>query len=141
MTLKLDMSKVYDRVEWNFLRSVMERLRFDNMWISLVMKYITSISYSILLNEEARSSFIPTRGDRQEDPLFPYRFITYVEALTCLLKQEEASPMYQLVLAHVELIIFFFFVYAGDSLLFCQVNSLEWNRILPILEIYEKASG
>ncbi|KAK2638860.1 hypothetical protein Ddye_026655 [Dipteronia dyeriana] len=36
--LKLDMSKAYDRVEWSFLKVIMERLEFEEGWISLVMK-------------------------------------------------------------------------------------------------------
>lgn len=29
MALKLDMSKVYDKVEWHFLEIVMQRMEFD----------------------------------------------------------------------------------------------------------------
>lgn len=33
MAVKLDMSKVYDRVEWNFVERVMKRLSFHEKWI------------------------------------------------------------------------------------------------------------
>ena len=37
MSIKLDMSKAFDRVEWGFIKGVMERLSFDRKWISLIM--------------------------------------------------------------------------------------------------------
>jgi hypothetical protein len=37
MAIKLDMSKVYNRVEWPFLEEVMHRMGFDRKWIYLVM--------------------------------------------------------------------------------------------------------
>lgn len=34
LALKLDISKVYDRVEWNFLRGIMSKLGFPDIWIN-----------------------------------------------------------------------------------------------------------
>jgi hypothetical protein len=41
--LKLDMSKAYDHVEWNFLEAIMRRLGFDANWIQLIMKCNTTV--------------------------------------------------------------------------------------------------
>ena len=65
MALKLDMSKAYDRVEWNFLEKIMEHLGFDNKWISLISCCITTVSFSILVNGEPRGLIHPSRGLRQ----------------------------------------------------------------------------
>jgi hypothetical protein len=48
--LKLDMSKAYNRVEWNFLRDMMHKLGFATKWIDLIMECITLVSYHIKLN-------------------------------------------------------------------------------------------
>jgi hypothetical protein len=37
IVVKLDISKVYDRVEWGFLEAVMERMGFAPFRIKLVM--------------------------------------------------------------------------------------------------------
>ena len=64
MTLKLDMSKVYDTIEWSFLKSIMIRMGFHEKWVNLMMMCITTVSYSLLLNGEPTEKIIPSRGIR-----------------------------------------------------------------------------
>ncbi|XP_042952211.1 uncharacterized protein LOC122289292 [Carya illinoinensis] len=50
MTLKLDMAKVYDRIEWRFVESIMRKMGFEERWIGLIMQCVSSVTYLVLVN-------------------------------------------------------------------------------------------
>ena len=38
--LKIDMSKAYDRINWNFLKAVLTVMRFDPKWVKWIMECV-----------------------------------------------------------------------------------------------------
>lgn len=44
--LKIDMSKAYDRLDWNFLKGVLLSMRFSPKWVNWIMKCVTTVSYT-----------------------------------------------------------------------------------------------
>lgn len=93
MAVKTDMSKAYERIEWGFLREVLERLGFHSIWISWVMACVTPISYSFLINGSPKGKVLPCRGLRQGDPLSLYLFIIYTEVLSDLCKKSQENGL------------------------------------------------
>ncbi|GAU36150.1 hypothetical protein TSUD_316790 [Trifolium subterraneum] len=57
LALKIDITKAYDKVDWGFLRGMLERLGFASKWIHWMMLCVSSVNYSVLVN------FDKARGD------------------------------------------------------------------------------
>lgn len=122
MALKLDISKAFDKVKWNYINEVMKRLGFNEKWCRWVMKCISSVSYSILLNGNPVGKIIPNRGIRQGDPISPYLYLLCTEGLSSIIqnsiqigkihgfKASRTGPA----ISHL--------LFADDSLLFCKAE-------------------
>lgn len=139
--LKLDMSKAYDRVEWNFLRAMCCKLGFADSWTDLIMRCVSTVSYSILVNGQPSETFLPQRGLRQGDPLSPYLFLICAEAFSSLIhKAENHAEITGIKVArHAPPISHLFF--ADDSILFFRAKQCEVDKVKGIIALYEGASG
>ena len=93
MALKLDMSKAYNRIEWDYLNDIMLHMGFLEIWVVRVMECVTLVSYSFLVNGQLTSPMFSQRSLRQGDPLSSYLFLLCVEGLGALIKQAFHSKM------------------------------------------------
>lgn len=87
--MKLDMTKAYDRMEWDYVRFMLTKFDFANEWVNLIMLCVESAEYDIIINESLFGSVGPSRGLRQGDPLSPYLFILCSEGLSALIRDAE----------------------------------------------------
>lgn len=73
--IKTDMSKAYDRVQWDFILEVLVKLGFSSKWISLIMQCVTTVSYAVLINGSYTERFVPSCRLRQGDLLSPLSYV------------------------------------------------------------------
>lgn len=119
-TIKIDIAKVYDKLEWDFLENMMMRLGFCSRWVTLIMSCVRNVKFIVLFENELLGPIIPQRGLRQGDPLSPYLFILCVEGLSELLQHREMSGrLHGCKVANGAPIITHLF-FTDDSFLFCR---------------------
>ena len=133
LALKLDISKAYNRVEWQFLQSIMEKIGFLASWIERLMSCVTTPSFSILVNGKSYSMIHPSRGIHQGDPISPYLFLLFVEGHTALLKKAESKGRIKEVSICRRAPKVTNLMFADDSLLFCQATRAEGETLGKVL--------
>ncbi|KAL0864587.1 hypothetical protein Bca101_043705 [Brassica carinata] len=141
MALKLDIAKAFDKVEWSFVNAVMRKMGFCQIWRDWIMKCITTVSYTVLINGDQSRTIIPQRGLRQGDPISPYLYIICTEGLSRLIKQSIQHKAIHGFKASRSGPPISHLLFADDSLLFCKATSEEACNLRYILNTYQRASG
>jgi hypothetical protein len=107
----------------------------------MIMRLVTSVSFSVLLNGDRLESFVPSRGIRQGDPISPYLFLLVAEGLSCLLKSRVQSSNLNGITVATSALMVSHLLFADDSLLFFKANRESADEVKDVLHIYCQAFG
>ncbi|KAG7543468.1 Reverse transcriptase domain [Arabidopsis thaliana x Arabidopsis arenosa] len=141
LAIKTDISKAYDRVEWNFLERVMKQMGFDQRWVKWIMECVKTVSYEVLINGSPYGHILPTRGLRQGDPLSPYLFLFCAEVLSHMLRKAEQDRQIHGIKLSQDCPSISHLLFADDSLFFCRSTNANCEHLARIFKTYEDASG
>ncbi|KAL9669875.1 hypothetical protein QQ045_007425 [Rhodiola kirilowii] len=142
MSMKLDMSKAYDRIMWHFLERMMAAIMgFSIDWIRRVMLCVKTVSYRVKINHNISEKIVPSRGLRQGDPISPYLFLICAEWFTYALNKYQEMGLIRGIRICQGAPTINHLMFADDYMLFIKAtnNSLSWIR--SILRRYESISG
>lgn len=135
MAFKLYMSKAYGRVEWIILRRVLEQLGIPTHQVDLILRCVSTITFSVLVNGHPSKEFKLQRG------IYPYLFILCAKAFSMMLsKVVEKSSLQGIRICHSAPSISHL-LFVDDSILFSRAAVEEVGIIRNILHQYELAFG
>lgn len=139
--LKIDMSKTYDRVNWNFLKAVLLSMNFSNKWVDWIMECVTSVQYSLLINGNPTKAFNISRGLRQGDPIFPYLFLFCTNILSIALTKEENQKKIKGIIVGRNGVSFTHLLFVDDSFFFFQNDRISPTNLRNTILWYCSISG
>ncbi|KAL9682070.1 hypothetical protein QQ045_013863 [Rhodiola kirilowii] len=126
--LKIDITKAYDMVDWNFLKSILELFGFPVKFVHWIMSCVTSAKFSVLIHGSLEGYFSSSRGLRQGDPISPYLFTLVMEVLSRILGQCAGIS-----LSHL--------MFADDMIIFSKADLGSLMKIKEALYVFHGWSG
>ncbi|XP_062100714.1 uncharacterized protein LOC133806637 [Humulus lupulus] len=137
--LKIDLSKAYDSIDWDFLENLLKAFNFPDRFIRWIMTCMRGASYCLMLNGRLHGNFQGGKGLRQGDPISPLLFVIVMEYLTRSLLQAAKGKGFKFhpLCKSLNLINLCF---ADDLLVVCKANSSSIQIIQHSLEEFSAAS-
>ncbi|CAA7031264.1 unnamed protein product [Microthlaspi erraticum] len=140
ITLKVDISKAFDSVRWDFLLSVLQAYRLPPAFIKWVKCCVCSPSFSVSINGITSGYFKGKTGLRQGDPLLPILFVLIMNVLSLMLNKAAVEGSFDfhpgcedLQLTHL--------CFADDLLIFLEGSERSLHGVLSVLSAFERISG
>lgn len=138
--LKIDISKAYDNLSWDFLFKFLSTLELPPRLIDWLKECVTSPSYSIAINGELHGFFPGKKGLRQGDHISSLLFVIAMDVFSKMLDKGAIDGKFGI---HPEceapLITHLSFTY--DVLIFFDGLAESLRGILQILEEFRLISG
>lgn len=138
--LKIDISKAYDNISWDFLLKVLQALELPDRFVGWIKECISTPAFSIAINGELQGFFPGKKGLRQGDPISSLLFVIAMDVLSKMLDQGAVNGRFGL---HPECVapLITNLSFADDVLIFFDGQSDSLRGILQILEEFRQISG
>ena len=128
--LSLDAMKAFDRLEWSYLWSALEKMGLGEGFISMIKVLYTNPSAMVMTGKNCSSLFDVSRSSRQGCPLSPLLFALSLEPLAQAVRQ--ADNICPISIHNTQHSIS---LYADDILLFLEDIT---NSIPPLLNLFDQ---
>ncbi|GMJ08752.1 hypothetical protein HRI_004544400 [Hibiscus trionum] len=139
--IKVDLEKAYDRLEWSFIDDTLVDIGILVHLRHLIMSCVSSVSTQIFWNGSPTTSFRPSRGIRQGDPLSPYLFILCMERLTQSIQREVDQGSWKAFRFKRKGSLISHLFFADDLILFAEASFHQFDVVSRVLREFCECSG
>ncbi|PKU71971.1 Putative ribonuclease H protein [Dendrobium catenatum] len=137
---KLDITKAYNNLNWNFLYNVLSLFGFSQAFIQLVRNSIENCFFSVIINGRNYDFFKSLQGLRQGDPLSPALFIIVMDYL--LRGLEELYKRHPSLLYHtMGGMLITYLSFADDFIVFSNGSVKNIKVLVQFLLNFQNISG
>lgn len=137
--LKLDISKAFDTVSWEYLLEMLRQRGFSTRWTDWLAALLHSSTSVVMLNGCPGPRIEHRRGLRQGDPLSPYLFILAMDALNRIFEiATEDGFLTPLKGRQVRQRLS---LYADDAVIFTNPRREDIGCIMQLMETFSDATG
>ncbi|KAA0049769.1 non-LTR retroelement reverse transcriptase-like protein [Cucumis melo var. makuwa] len=137
-TLKVDLQKAYDSVNWNFLFGLLIAIGTPLKFVSWIRTCVTSPMFSIMINGSLEGVFHGRKDVRQGNPLSPFLFVMVMEVLSRMLNKIPQSFQFHHRCEKVKLT---HLTFADDLMIFCAADEPSIRFIRECLQKFGELSG
>ena len=136
----LDFEKAYDRVEWEFIFSILQPFGFPDEFVRYIQVFLKDSSSRIEINGFLSNPIPLSRSIRQGCPLAPSLFVIASDALYYILRDNTISPKVNGISLpdNSELLKIQF---ADDTFLFLELSCSNIQHLNLKLDLFETISG
>lgn len=140
-TIKLDLSKAYDKLSWEFIQRIFEEIELPLKMTNIIMHGVTSVETNIKQNGTSFEFFRPSRGIRQGDLVCPYIFVLCTDKLLHLIMQAVDKGDWRTIKAGKYGSVVSHLMFADDLLLFGEATTRQMQSVKSILNKFCNMSG
>jgi hypothetical protein len=139
--IKVDLSKAYDRINWNFLYKVLVEVGIPEKMVNVIMHCVTSVKSNVLWNGTRSEYFSPQCGIRQGDPMSPYLFVLSMDKLTHIISDAIETGKWKAMRAGRHGPLISHLMFADDLLIFGQATTETMTAVREALDKFSDMSG
>lgn len=138
---KIDLSKAYDHLAWNFIEFVLPEIGIFGTLLKLIMQCITTVTYQANVNEELSTTIIPHCSLRQGDPLSQYISVLCLEKLSHQIRDRVHAKLWKPVKALRSGLPITHLFFADHLILFVEASPNQIHVIKECLATFCSMSG
>ncbi|KAL0293333.1 UNVERIFIED_CONTAM: hypothetical protein Sradi_6943100 [Sesamum radiatum] len=139
-TINVDLRKTFNSVSWTFISQVLHEYGFPPLFITWIMKCVSTSSFLVVLNGSLHGFFAGKKDLRQGDPMSSALFLLSMEYFSRLIKRKTSKSDFNFHSKYEKLKIINV-LFADDLMFFSRGDLPSIHILMECLKEFRDVSG